>query len=474
MARHRQSNNKLRLLLTVAFTLFMVLPVSVQAQTFNAKTFTLDNGLQVVVIPNHRAPVATHMVWYKVGAADEPQGLSGMAHYFEHLMFKGTEKHPSGEFTKIVKKLGGNLNAFTGQDYTAYYETIAVQHLEKMMDMEADRMVNLDVSKEDFDAEKQVVLEERRQRTDNNPQNIFGEQMNSALYVNHPYGTPVIGWMNEIETYEWEDVKKFYDKWYAPNNAIVIVSGDVTEDEVKEMAMRTYGKLEPKDIPPRIRTKVPPANGKTFMTLKHKSINQPFFQEIKIAPSYSDNRQDALALTALQEIINGGPTTRLYKNLVVDQKKAVSVSFSYSGNDWDYGTISIGGTPADGVSLDELHQLVQEEINAVISYGVTDEELNDAVQRIKDNAVYARDSLSGPASAFGSTLTTGGTVDDVENWVELIDSVTTLQIQEVAIKYLDANNPWYRPSVVGHLLPPDTVEETDETEDAGETGETEE
>lgn len=472
MAKHQPKNNKARLLLTAVFILLMAWPLAVQAdtanKTFNAKSFTLENGLQVVVISNHRAPVVTHMVWYKVGAADEPQGLSGMAHYFEHLMFKGTKKTPPGEFSKIVKKLGGNLNAFTNQDYTAYYETIAVQHLEKMMEMEADRMVNLDVSKEDFYSEKQVVLEERRQRTDNSPRNIFSEQMRSALYVNHPYGTPVIGWMNEIEVYEWEDVKKFYDKWYAPNNAIVIVSGDVTEEEVKEMAMRTYGKLEPKEIPPRIRTKIPPANGETLMTLKHKSINQPLFQEIRLAPAYKDNRQDALALMVLEEIISGGPTTRLYKNLVVDQKKAVSIGFSYGRSNLDYGTLSISGTPADGVSLDELHQLAQEEINAIIKDGVTEQELKEATQRMKDAAVYARDSVNGPASTFGSTLTTGGTIDDVENWAELIDSVTLEQIQEAAKKYLDADKPWYRPSVVGHLLPPDKEENRNENEETKE------
>ena len=443
--------------------LLLSFPLSAQAKVFNAESFTLDNGLQVIVIPNARAPVVAHMVWYKVGAADEPQGLSGMAHYFEHLMFKGTKTVPPGEFSKTVKKLGGNDNAFTGQDYTAYFQTIAVEHLEKMMKMEADRMVNLSVPAEHFISEKKVVLEERRQRTENDPRGLFAEQMRSALFVNHPYGTPVIGWMNEIEEYEWEDVKTFYDTWYAPNNAIVIISGDVTAKSVKPMAERTYGKLKPKELPSRTRAKVPPAIGQTLMTLKHSSINQPVFQNMRLAPSDSQNKQDSLALQVLEEILSGGPTTRLYKKLVVDQKKAISVNFSYNGGALDDGVIWLSGTPAKDVSLEELEKLIQSELQNVIDNGVSDKELKDAIQRLHDAAIYARDSLRGPASIFGYTVTTGGTINDVENWPEEIGAVTAQQVKDVAKKYLDKTDPWHRTPITGHLLPKN-IEQGDKEE----------
>lgn len=437
---------------------FLCLPFSAHAKVFNAQSFTLENGLEVILIPNNRAPVVTHMVWYKVGAADEPQGLSGMAHYFEHLMFKGTKNMAPGEFSKIVTKLGGNSNAFTGQDYTAYFETIAVEHLEKMMQMEADRMVNLAVPEEHFISEKNVVLEERRQRTENDPRGIFNEQMQSALYTNHPYGTPVIGWMDEIKEYEWGDVKKFYDTWYAPNNAIVIVSGDISLDDLKPMVKRTYGKLEPKEIPTRNRTEIPPANGQTLMTLTHKSIQQPAFQNVRLAPSYRENKEDSLALMVLEEVLSGGPTTRLYKNLVVDQKKALSVGFSYNSNNIDHGTIWLSGVPKDDTTLEELEQLVNAQIKDVIQNGVTEQEVLDAIQRMQDAAIYARDSLSGPAMTFGYAITTGSTIDDIENWPALIAKITPDDVQRVAKTYLDEKNFWKRPAITGYLRTPTSKE----------------
>jgi len=452
MAKRQLLNNKRFLLLGLTFFLFCCSP-NVNAKVFNAESFTLENGLQVIVIANHRAPVVTHMVWYRVGAADEPQGLSGMAHYFEHLMFKGTEKMAPGEFSRLVKKLGGNDNAFTGQDYTAYFQSISIDHLETMMEKEADRMVNLKVPAEHFASEKQVVLEERRQRVDNDPRSIFNEQMKSALFINHPYGTPVIGWMEEIEGYEWEDVKVFYDQWYAPNNAIVVISGDVTVEDIKPMVERTYGQLEPKELPPRVRTEIPPGNSQTLMVLNHQSINQPAFRSIRLAPAYHKERDDSLALMVLEEILSGGATTRLYKNLVVDSKKAISVGFSYNGSNLDYGSIYISGVPTEGISLAELEGLIQDEIDNVINNGVTDQEVSEAIQRMQDAAIYARDSLSGPAMTFGYGLTTGADINDIENWPTLIAKIKPGDVKRVAKKYVSADKHWIRPPVVGHTLP---------------------
>lgn len=438
-------------IITALFVLLLTFPA--HAQTFGAETFTLQNGMQVVVIPNHRAPVVTHMVWYKVGASEELPGKSGMAHYLEHLLFKGTAKMAPGEFSRIVKTLGGNDNAFTSKDYTAYFQSISTEHLERMMEMEADRMLNTNPPAEHFKSEKDVVLEERRQRTDNDPRQIFGEQVNSALYVNHPYGTPVIGWMNEIEKYEWVDVKEFYERWYAPNNAIVVISGDVTADKIKPIAEKTYGLLPTKNIPERKRPQVAPANSKTLISLQDPSIHQPVWQKIYIAPSESRNRHHSLALQVLAEIMDGGPTTRLYKNLVVDQKKVTSVQFSYSSMGFDYGSISLSAAPASDVPLEEIGALIDAEVKAVLDNGVSAKEMNDAIQRLQDAAIYARDSLTGPAMIFGAALTTGSTVENIENWTTDIAKITPIQVQEAAQFYLNEEKPWLRPAVTGHLVP---------------------
>ncbi len=428
-------------------------PLSAQAKVFNAESFKLENGLEVIIIPNNRAPVVTSMIWYKVGAADEPQGLSGMAHYFEHLMFKGTDKLAPGEFSRTVKKLGGNDNAFTGQDYTAYFQTIAVEHLDKMLAMEADRMVNLKVPKEHFISEKKVVLEERRQRTENDPKGLFGEQMRSALFVNHPYGTPTIGWMDEIKGYDWEDVKIFYDAWYAPNNAVIIISGDVTIKSVKPLVEKHFADIKPKELPKRVRPSVPKAIGQTKMILRHSSIHQPSFSKVFLAPSFQNAKKDALALQVLEQILSGGPTTRLYKALVVDNKKAISVGLSYNGTASDYGTLSLFGTPVENGDLDTLINDIHAEIKALQVNGVTAKELEDAKQQLIDSAIYARDSLSGPAMTIGQNIMTGSTLDDVENWPEAIQAVTADEVRNVAIKYLTLETPWVRPAITGYLYP---------------------
>lgn len=438
----------------VTLFLFCVLLSSfAQANVFDAKTFTLDNGLDVIVVENNRAPVITHMIWYKVGAADEVAGFSGMAHYLEHLLFKGTKKVAPGDFSKIVKQNGGNDNAFTSQDYTAYFQSISNEHLEKMMVMEADRMMNAAPPPEHYDSEKKVVLEERRQNTENDPRTLFNEQLRSMLFVNHPYGTPVIGWMDEIKTYEWQDVKKFYDKWYAPNNAILIVSGAVSVKEVKELAQKTYGVLPRKDIPERNRPVLPPSIAKTELRMEHQSIHQPSFQRGSISPSYASNRKDALALDVLQEILSGGPTARFYKSLVVDQKIAISAGFSYASDGIDYGSLWIYGTPAKEKTLEDLESALQNEIEKVLENGVTEKEVSDAVRRVQDSAVYARDSLAGPAMIIGRALTTGQSLAEVENWPDDIAAITAQDIQNVAKKYLDINEPWMRAPVSGFLLP---------------------
>jgi zinc protease len=437
------------LIFTIA--LFIALPAT--AQTFGAQSAILKNGMQVVVIPNHRAPVITHMIWYKVGAADEAPGQSGIAHYLEHLLFKGTTNILPGQYSRMIQTMGGNHNAFTSQDYTAFYETLSKDHLAKTMEMEADRMFNLDVPEEHFKSEKAVIIEERRQRYENDPKALFSEQMQAELFINHPYGIPAIGWQKEMSSYSWNDVKAFYNKWYSPNNAILIISGDITMDKVLPLAEKYYGGLPTKDIPARIRPEVPPAIAPVFMTLHHKVIAQSIAQRIYIAPSCRQNKQACLALQVLEEVMDGGATTRLYKSLVVDQKKASSVQLSYYGDMYDYGTLSIGVVPVPGVSLDEAISLIDDQINDVIQNGVSDVEVKEAIQRLQDAAVFARDSISGPAMIFGYALATGSTVDDIENWTNEIAAITPAQVQDAAKTYLSKDKPWLRPAVTGYMLP---------------------
>ncbi len=425
-----------------------------RTKVYNAETFTLANGMQVVIIPNHRAPVVTHMVWYRVGAADEPRGLTGMAHYLEHLLFKGTATVKPGEFSKRIRALGGNDNAFTSQDYTAFYESIAVEHLETVMKMEADRMVNTDPPPGDFTSEQKVVLEERRQRTENDPRGFFSEQLKALLFINHPYGNPVIGWQHEVGALAWPQIKEFYKQHYGPNNAILVISGDITAAQLKPLAEKYYGPLKPITLKERTWTSVPPMIATPELTLHHEQIRQPAFMRVYRLPSLRESREEGYALSVLQNILDGGAATRLYKSLVVEQKIATGVNFSYDGLSLSDGSGWLSATPAEGVTLDTVEKALEAELRKVIQSGVTDQELAEARLRMQDSAAFARDSLAGPAMTVGQSLASGLTLDDVEYWPHHLDAVTKEQIQAVAVKYLDPDQINRRPFISGYLLPP--------------------
>jgi len=434
-------------------------PVESKEKIFNAKTFKLENGMEIVVVENHRAPVVTHMVWYKVGRADEPTGKSGMAHFLEHLLFKGQKSKEfgdlaPGEFSKIIRSLGGQDNAFTSQDYTAFFQSIASDQLETVMKMEAGRMRGLDMNEKDFAAENKVILEERRQRTDNDPRAQLSEQLDSVLFPNHPYGTPVIGWADEIAALKWSDVQAFYLSHYAPNNALLIVSGDVKAQDVFDMAKNIYGKIQPIEIKPRSRIVSPPFTAKTLITLEHAVIKEPSFVRTYRVPSYRQNKDESLSLDIIQEIMGGGPSSRLYKSLVVEQKIATSVSMSYQSAVYDDGTLEISATPASGKTIEDVKAAIDEQLNLLIKDGVSDAELKDAVTRMQDSAVYARDSLSGPAMILGYNLVTGTPLEDIEHWPDLIAQIKKDRIQSVSDKYINPEKPTIHPPVEAYLLPP--------------------
>jgi zinc protease len=421
-----------------------------RAQVFNPTQFMLGNGMQVILIEDHRAPIVHHMVWYRVGAADEQPGVSGVAHYLEHLMFKGTPNVPPGEYSKIVAREGGRDNAFTSSDYTGYFQTIARDRLELMMSMEADRMSLLDPKEADAKPELQVVMEERLSRTDNNPGALFGEQLDAAQYLSHPYGRPVIGWPSEIQRLTLNDAMTFYRSHYAPNNAILIVAGDVRPAELKSLAEKYYGLIPMRPIPPRFRPQEPNQLAARRLSMSDARVSQPSMRRSYLAPSRSaGEKQHAVPLAVLAEILNA-PTGRLHNSLVKGDGPAVSAGAWYSSMSLDQSTFGLAASPKNGRKLDEVEAALDKVIADLLANGVTDEEMRLARTGMLAETIYARDSLSGAARIFGVALTSGLTVEDVEAWPRLVNAATREQVLAAARYVLDL-----RRSVTGHLLPKD-------------------
>lgn len=426
-------------------------PRDAAAKIFDPETFTLDNGLQVVVVSNRRAPIVTHMIWYKVGAADEPPGKSGIAHFLEHLMFKGTETLGPGEFSEIIARNGGQENAFTSWDYTGYYQTIAKDRLETVMRYEADRMANLRLTDEVADPERLVILEERRSRIDNNPGSQLSEMVNASLFLNHPYGTPIIGWEQEIRSLTTEDAIRFYQERYAPNNAVLVVAGDVSAKEVRPLAEKYYGVVPSRAVPERIRPQEPVQTAPRRVTLESPRVRQPSLSIEFLAPSFNAKGDDAYSLQILDEIIGGGATSRLYKRLVVEQSVAASAGSQYSGSALDLATFTFYVSPRPGLELDKAEAALRAEIEQLLAEGVTAEEVARSKKRLLAASIYARDNLSTGANIFGRALTTGRSVEDVESWPDRIEAVTADKVNATIRTLLR-----YESSVTAVLVPEPT------------------
>lgn len=412
--------------------------------------FRLANGMQVVVVPDTRAPVVTHMVWYRVGAADEKRGVSGIAHFLEHLMFKSTEKIPVGEFSKIVSRLGGNDNAFTGHDATAYFQRVAKDRLKTVMSMEADRMVNLRLDEKEVLTERDVILEERRSRIENNPQAILDEQMSAALYQNHPYGVPVIGWMHEMAKLSRKDALDFYKEYYAPNNAVLVVAGDVTVAEVTKLAGETYGLIKANhEIAPRIRATEPEKRAPVRVELKDPRAGKKSITRHYLVPSYMTAAPgEAEALDLLMKIVGQGTTSRLYQALVVDQKVASSASGYYSGGGMDSGKIGIGAIVADGQEVAKVEAAIDTVLAEVKANGVTQEELDRAKRTYLAEYIYETDNQATLARRYGWGVVLGRTVEQIDAWPRDISKVTLSQVKDAALKHLDL-----RRTVTGVMVP---------------------
>ncbi|TDI54808.1 MAG: insulinase family protein [Alphaproteobacteria bacterium] len=414
----------------------------------NAEQFTLENGLEVVVITDRRAPVVTHMLWYRVGSADETAGQSGIAHFFEHLMFKGTTNYPNGEFSNIVSSIGGEENAFTTPDYTGYYQRVAKENLGRMMELEADRMSNLVLTDEVVAPERDVVLEERRSRIENNPGALLGEALSATLYRNHPYGRPVIGWEHEIKALNRKTALDFYKRYYTPNNAVLVVAGDVSADEVRKLAEKTYGVIPARPEAVRApRPAEPPSVGPRTVTVRDEKVREPSLQRAYLVPSAATGEPgEADALDILSDILGGGTTSRFYDRLVRGGDVATQAGAYYRSGSIDDTRFVIYGVPKPGKSLRELEAAMEAVIADIRENGVSEEELNRAKRSIVAQAIYSQDSQQAMARIVGSALMTGQTLEEVQTWPERIQGITLEAVQEAAKKYLDIDR-----SVTGYL-----------------------
>ncbi len=414
------------------------------------ETFTLRNGMQVVVITDRRAPVVTHQVWYRVGAADEPRGQSGIAHFFEHLMFKGTRQIAPGEFSRTIARNGGDDNASTSWDYTVYYERIARDRLELVMRMEADRMRNLRLLPEDIASERDVIVEERRSRIDNSPGGVLSERMRAMLYPHHPYGTPVIGWLHEIQDLDREEALEFYRIWYAPNNAILVVAGDVDAAELRPLAERIYGRVRPtRDLPAREWVRDPPSAGPMRVVHRDEKVRQPSMSRFYRAVSYgtAEGRQ-AHALDVAMDILGGSETSRLYRALVEERQIAVAAGAGANTGGLGGGQASVWGSPADGVPLETLEAAIDEVIATFLRDGPTDAELARAKSSLSAAAIYSRDSQEALANVYGQSLVQGETMDEIVSWPADVEAVTREEVIAAVRETLNIDN-----SVTGQLLP---------------------
>ncbi len=400
-------------------------------------TYTLDNGMGIVVIEDHRAPVVVHMVWYKAGSADEVEGQSGIAHFLEHLMFKSTDTLATGEFSSTVAANGGSDNAFTSYDYTAYHQRIAADRLPLMMQMEADRMTHLNLLPEEVDTERQVIIEERAQRTDSNPGALASEQMRAAQFQNHRYGVPIIGWKHEMEALTLDDARAWYDLYYSPNGATLVVAGDVVPAEVLALAQQYYGVIPAQpDLPPRFRPVEPPQRAERRMIYEDERVSQDYLTRSYLAPERDPGaQQEAAALVYLAEILGGSSfTSILGVKLTFDTQTAIYTGASYDADSLDTSSFSLTVVPAEGVSLQQAEDAMDAALAGFMATGVDPDQLARIKTQLYASEVYARDNVAGIANRYGAALSQSLTVADVQDWPNVLQAVTAEDIMAAATK----------------------------------------
>ena len=404
--------------------------------------FKLDNGLKIVVQEDHRAPVVVSQVWYRAGALDEVNGKTGVAHVLEHMMFKGTKDVPAGQFSRLVAAAGGKENAFTAQDQTTYYQQLEKSQLPLSFKLEADRMANLNFSNEEFAKEIKVVMEERRWRTEDKPQSKVSEQFNSTIYHVHPYGRPVVGWMNDLENMTADDAREWYKNWYAPNNATLVVVGDVNATDVLKLAKQYFGKLKPQALPARKPQIEPEQKGERRVVVKAPA-KLPYVLMGFHVPALQDADKDVdpYALEILAAVLNGNASARLNQNLVRESQIAVDVDAGYDMIQRGRHSIFVlDGTPSEGKTVADLETAILQEIEKIKTTGVTEEELLRVKAQVIAADVYQRDSMFYQAMQIGQLETAGFSWQLLQDYPAKLQAVTAAQVQAVAQKYFNQDN----------------------------------
>ena len=417
----------------------LLLPILAIAET---QEFKLENGMRVIVHEDHRSPVVVSQVWYEAGAIDEVNGKTGVAHVLEHMMFKGTKTIPPGQFSRIVAAAGGRENAFTGSDYTAYYQQLEKSKLPLSIRLEADRMNNLQLTKEEFAKEINVVMEERRWRTEDNPQAVVNEQFQALAYMAHPYGRPIVGWMNDLQNMTVDDAREWYKTWYVPNNAILVVVGDVKAQEVLKLAKKHFGPLKAKALPSRKPQLEPEQKGPRRTIVKAKA-ELPYLIMGYHVPALVNAETDwePFALEILAGVLDGNASARLNQRLVRDQKIAINAGAGYDLiQRGKVALFEIDGSPSEGRTAVELEEAILKEIEAIKESGVTEDELKRVKAQVIAGDVYQRDSMFYQAMQIGRLETTGYSWRLLEKYPEKLSAVTAEQVQQVAKKYLNSDN----------------------------------
>lgn len=430
---------KIQKILFCAVLALFNIPLAVQAEP--PQVFHLDNGMKVVVREDHRVPVAVNMVWYRVGSMDETSGTTGVAHVLEHMMFKGTEKFPEGSLSKTVARLGGKDNAFTNTDYTGYYQQVPSQHLEKMVEMEADRMNGLLFRKEDFEKEIKVVQEERRWRTDDKPEGLLVEALRATAFTAHPYHWPVVGWMDDLRNMTLEDAAAWYRKWYAPDNATMVVVGDVKAQDVLAFAQKYFGKLPRKTVVRGKPQTEPEQRGIRRVTVNAPAENPTVVLAYKV-PALKDveKDEDVYALDVLSSVLDGYENARLQSSLVRQEKVALEVGTEYTALARGPSLFVLSAVPAKGVSVDVLEKRLRQSVADIAGKGVSSEELQRVKTQLVAGQIYKRDSMFGQALEIGLYEMSGIGCQQIDRVIEKLKAVTPEQVKAVAGKYFNEDH----------------------------------
>ena len=424
----------------IFLSLLSMLLLSSSGAIAKAKQFSLSNGMQVVVIENNRAPVIAQMIWYNFGSNVEQKGKSGLAHFMEHLMFKGTKKYPDSYYSNFISKIGGSENAFTSYDYTAYYQIYPSEHFEKIIELEADRMKNLTLTKKNVETEKNVILEERFQRIESDPSSLLDESMRSILYPNHPYGRPIIGWKHEIEGLNYDDVKSFYKKHYEPRNAILVISGNINLKKAKEIVKKNFAKIKNVGTSKFKETLDPNLNSQVFVEKKHPTVKQDIWKKLYRTDSYNKSIKRGIALDLGMKIIAGGTSSLLYDEFVNKKKIFSMVGGFYQGLSRGAGYIYFYAIPNEKIEAKKIDNLIMDQIKILVENELSSEKLETEKKKYLYDSIYRMDGILKPSEIYGEALTVGLKLSDIENWNKNLDDVTLELVKEEMLEFIENKN----------------------------------